>query len=120
MVIATVIFFFQLFISVNSILEASRGKIHTALQIDIIFLSEKCSEVEIPGAVGPPKVRRNAFTENTVILYAIIIFSREAVSISKVQILFGQMGRRILFTPWSSKNAHRLSEMLNKRMIIIM
>lgn len=83
----------------------------------LLFLSEKCSEVEIPGAVGAPKVRRNAFAGNTVILYAIIILSRKAVSISKVQILCGQMGHRILFIPWSSRNAHRLSELLNKRMI---
>lgn len=47
-------------------------------------MADKGSEVEIPGAVEYPKVRINAFTENTVILYAIIILSRVAISISSL------------------------------------
>lgn len=61
-------------------------------------MAEKHSEVEIPGAVGPPTVRRNAFTENTVISYAVNIHSREATSICRAQVVFGQTGHRILLT----------------------
>lgn len=71
-----------------------------------IFLADKHTEVEIPGAVGHPTVRRNAFTENTIILYAINILSREEISISRAQKEFGQMGHRILFTLWNSPHKH--------------
>lgn len=48
------------------------------------FLADEGSEVELPGAVEHPEVRISAFTEKTVILYAIIILSRVAISISSL------------------------------------